>query len=229
MPATDISTSLDLPPDVMLMAMPIDGVRGAMEQLLRANENLTHAVRGMSDKRRAEFVAGRLCAARALSRSGVPAEFPLRADGRLPIWPPGVLGSISHCASMAAAMTATANRYCALGVDVEHLIDPGVAEAIQPEICRRDELEGLEKHTPCQAEAVTLLFSAKEALYKALFPQTGCFKDFHSAELHACGTRSLILKLTCDWTPRWPAGMPVQVNYAWVGQVLVSAVCIPLQ
>jgi len=50
----------------------------------------------MSEKRRVEFVLGRACARRALARLGIH-DFALRNDAdRTPIWPEGVVGSLTH-------------------------------------------------------------------------------------------------------------------------------------
>ncbi|WP_168734328.1 4'-phosphopantetheinyl transferase family protein [Pseudothauera nasutitermitis] len=218
---------LGLPQDVTLSGISIPAVREAMEEPLPPGPALRFALEDMSAKRRTEFAAGRICAARSLRKLGVIAEFPLPVRDRLPVWPSGVLGSISHCATMAVAMTAMKSRYCALGVDVESLIDPGVALEIQPSVCRDGEWIGLENHVPCRARSVTLLFSAKEALYKALYPLTGRFEDFHAAEFCGCEAGALVLRLTHDWTSCWRAGTRIRVRYAWLDRMVVSAAFIP--
>jgi enterobactin synthetase component D len=198
-----------------------------MEKPLSSNAFLQFVPKDMSARRRIEFMAGRICAARSLREMGVGAEFPLPVKDRLPVWPSDVLGSISHCATMAVAMTARKTRYCALGIDVEPLIAPNVALEIQQCICCNEELIGMEKHMPCQVRSLTLLFSAKEALYKALFPLVGQFKDFHAAELCEFDVGSVVLRLTHDWNACWRVGTKIRVRYAWLGLVVVSVVCIP--
>src|SRR4051812_2128234 len=50
-------------------------------------------------KRKREFALGRMCAHRALSALGVPAcGLPMAAD-RSPVWPSGIVGSITHSGS----------------------------------------------------------------------------------------------------------------------------------
>ncbi|MDR1063132.1 MAG: 4'-phosphopantetheinyl transferase superfamily protein [Azoarcus sp.] len=218
---------LDLPQDVTLSGIFIPAVRKAMEERLPPDSALRLALGEMSVKRRTEFVAGRICAARSLRKMGIVAEFPLPMQDRLPAWPSGVLGSISHCATMAVAMTAMKSKYCALGVDVESLIDFDVAPEIQQSVCRDEELSGLERYVPCRARSLTVLFSAKEALYKALFPLIGKFEDFRAAELRTCEAGSLVLRLTHDWAACSRAGTKIRVRYAWLGRVVVSTVFIP--
>lgn len=222
-----ISAMLDLPEDVTLSGISIAVVSEAMETHLSPGTALQLAVTGMGTKRRTEFAAGRLCASGSLHGMGLIAEFPLPVRNRLPVWPSGVVGSISHCNTIAVAMTAPKSRYCALGIDVESLLDPDTAQGIQQYVCRNEELIGLKRHIPCTRRSLTILFSAKEALYKALFPLVGRFKDFHSAELFGCEPGSLMLRLTHDWTSYWRAGTKIKVCYAWLGQEVVSAVYLP--
>jgi enterobactin synthetase component D len=223
----DLSGMLELPRDVTLSSISVSAVREVMERRLLGDLALRFAMGEMSVARRTGFVAGRICAARSLRKMGVVAEFPLPARERLPVWPLGVLGSISHCATMAVAMTAEQSGYCALGVDVESLMAPAIALEIQRNICRDEELVRLERHMPCRARSLTMLFSAKEALYKALFPSVGLFNDFYSAELCRCKDGMLVLRLTHDWNLHWRMGAEINIRYAWFGEVVVSAVCIP--
>ena len=204
--ATDLSERLGLPRDVALSGVLISAVREAMTEPWLSNSSLRLALEGMSAKRRAEFLAGRLCAAGSLREMGIAADFPLPVKDRLPVWPSGVLGSISHCATLAVAITAVKSRYRALGIDVESLMDSATARNIWRSVCGHEVLTGLERCLSCRTRSLTLLFSAKDALYLALFPLTGRFKVFHAAEFRGCEAGAVVLRLTRDWTP-WRAGV----------------------
>jgi 4'-phosphopantetheinyl transferase EntD len=123
-------------------------------------------------KRIQEFAAGRQCARRALAELGRPdVPIPVAPD-RQPLWPPGVVGSITHTAGLCAAVVAESTRLEALGVDTE------LSGAVKPElwqmICVADESAWLSTLAPGErAAAVTLLFSAKEAFYKCQYPLVG--------------------------------------------------------
>lgn len=221
-----ISFKLNLPQDVKLLGISIPEVREAMKKQFPLNPDLELAITDMNAKRRTEFAAGRICADRALRYMGIITRFPLSMRARLPLWPCGVVGSISHCSTMAVAMIASNSRYRALGVDVETIIGSDVASEIQQSICHHDELNRLENFILCRARSLTMLFSAKEALYKALFPLIGKFKDFHSAELCSFNLSSLVLRLTHDWDSRWCAGTKIKIHYTWLGQTVVSAIYI---
>ena len=49
----------------------------------------------MADVRRAEYSSGRRVAREALALLGIK-NFGVAARGRVPMWPPGVVGSITH-------------------------------------------------------------------------------------------------------------------------------------
>ncbi|MEV4420566.1 hypothetical protein AB0L40_11415 [Patulibacter sp. NPDC049589] len=54
------------------------------------------AVRHAVETRRREFVTGRACAHRALAALGVPVVPIMSGPNREPLWPEGVVGSITH-------------------------------------------------------------------------------------------------------------------------------------
>lgn len=220
---------LELSPDIKLSGLALSTGRAATSErhAIPVNSTLLTMMEGMSHKRRIEFVAGRLCAFQSLLEMGVVTEFPLPAQNRVPIWPPGLLGSISHCASLAVAMVAPASSFYALGVDVETLISPAVVGDIRGSVGRDDELISLESSISCRARSLTLLFSAKEALYKALYPFACQYKDFHAAEIVACEAKVLVLRLTQDWCGEWCRGTCVKVRYRWLDRKVLTAVCIP--
>ena len=98
------------------------GVAFAIAPLGDAGDDLhpeeRSAVADAIESRRREFAAGRALARRQLARLGVdPGPIPARAD-RTPIWPEGVVGSISHCADLCAVVVARADAFRSLGLDV---------------------------------------------------------------------------------------------------------------
>ncbi len=123
---------------------------------------LPEELRGAVAKRRREFLHGRLCAALALRSAGFPEELPRR--GRAPLWPEGAAGSISHTDTRAIAVVAHGG---ALGVDCEDLMSPEQAAALHGTLINGSEAALRPEGLPFEAY-LTLAFSAKEALYKAL-------------------------------------------------------------
>lgn len=120
-------------------------------------------------KRLQEFAAGRVCARRALAQFGVE-DFPLimTAD-RLPAWPAGMVGNITHTDGYCSAVVASSQSLRSIGIDTE-LIDR-VSARLWPRICTARELARVGTLAPSSAQrAAALLFAAKEAWYKCQYP-----------------------------------------------------------
>jgi 4'-phosphopantetheinyl transferase EntD len=131
----------------------------------------------MSAKRLREFSAGRSCARKALAHLG-HAEVALPVGpGRAPLWPAGLIGSISHTAEIAIAVVARQAQLRSLGIDVES------ADALEPDllelVCGQDERTALAVGELEPGLGAKLIFSAKESVYKCLWPLTGVFLEFH--------------------------------------------------
>jgi 4'-phosphopantetheinyl transferase EntD len=129
------------------------------------------AIATASPKRVREFSAGRACARRLLESYGVE-EFALLSDAdRVPRWPRGLLGSISHKAELCAVVVGSRDSLAAVGIDVER--DGAVQSRVWPRILRPAEAAWLEQRPAAErARLATLVFSAKEATYKCLFPES---------------------------------------------------------
>ncbi len=135
------------------------------------------------ETRRREFVTARRCAREALGKLG-HAPAPIRSGPRRePVWPAGVVGSITHCAGYRAAAVARDTDLAGLGVDAEphDVLPEGVREAVtvagEPDLLRRL------GHDHPTVHWDRLLFSAKESVYKAWYPLTGRWLGFEDAEL----------------------------------------------
>jgi 4'-phosphopantetheinyl transferase EntD len=132
-------------------------------------------------RRRGEFAAGRACARAALARLGLPAVPILPGPRGAPQWPPGVVGTITHCDGYRAAAVAHARDVLTLGLDAEPdgPLPGGVLDAVSVAE-ERDRLPGLAAAAP-QVPWDRLLFCAKEAVYKAWFPLAGRWLGFEEA------------------------------------------------
>jgi 4'-phosphopantetheinyl transferase EntD len=121
-------------------------------------------VAAAGEKRRRDFALGRFCAHAALAQLGQPQEL-IGSDARgAPIWPPGICGSITHTSGYAAALVAVHDRFAGIGVDAEPV--GGVTENLWPRLFNENERAALTRRKD-RAIAATLLFSAKEACFKA--------------------------------------------------------------
>jgi enterobactin synthetase component D / holo-[acyl-carrier protein] synthase len=134
-------------------------------------------------KRRGEFTTGRACARAALAKLGLPPAPIPPGPRRAPQWPPGVAGSITHCAGYRAAAVGLVRDVASVGVDAEpnDALPDGVLDHISL-AQERDRLPRLAAAAPgvCFDR---LLFCAKESVYKAWFPLTGRWLGFEQAEI----------------------------------------------
>ena len=154
-------------PEVAVAVEPVDSDTGLIGEEIAAIEKAI-------PKRRAEFAAGRRAARRALSTFGLASAIPAGAD-RAPLWPQGYAGAITHDNGLAAAIVARADVFAGLGVDLAEAT-PFPENLRTKVLITKDEraLNGMD------ARAV---FSAKEALYKALSPQVQTFFGFEAATI----------------------------------------------
>ena len=137
-----------------------------------------------SDKRRREFTAGRECARIALGKLGVPPAAILIGERGAPRWPPGIVGSITHCEGYRAAAVAHASEVAAIGLDAEP--DAPLPKGVLDVISLPAERARLAAREPGEWPAVhgdRLLFSAKESVYKAWYPLTGRWLGFEHADV----------------------------------------------
>jgi len=136
-------------------------------------------VAGSAAKRQRDFTLGRACARAALAQAGVVDAVLLRAENGAALWPPGFVGSITHTTGYAAALVA---RDCSgVGIDAEQI--GGVTEALASRLFGDQERAWLDGLSPASRPlAMALLFSAKEAAFKASSAPAGTalvFCDLH--------------------------------------------------
>jgi len=124
--------------------------------------------------RRDEYARGRQCARTALAAFGIQGFAVKAGICREPVWPDGLVGSITHCEGYCAAAVAHADCFAGLGIDCEphRPLPAGVCRSIY----RDEELRDLTTDgTVCWDKVI---FSAKEAAFKAVFPITRNWIDF---------------------------------------------------
>ncbi|MBI9114198.1 4'-phosphopantetheinyl transferase family protein [Sanguibacter suaedae] len=121
--------------------------------------------------RRFQSLLARDCARTALARIGVrPVAIPRGPTGA-PVWPDGVVGSLTHTTGLQAAVVGPRSVYAGLGIDVEpcHRLRPGVARTFAAPVELAGAAEVLGDAGPLA------VFCAKEAAFKAWFPSTGAW------------------------------------------------------
>lgn len=147
------------------------------EALLPEEEQLVAKAVG---RRRSEFTTVRTCARIALAELGVAPGPLLSGPKREPLWPAGIVGSITHCDGYRAVAVARVAHVVSIGIDAEphSALPDGILDRVtRPE--ERAHLGGL----PAGVHWDRLLFSAKESVYKTWFPLAGRWLGFEDATI----------------------------------------------
>ncbi|HEX6751378.1 MAG TPA: 4'-phosphopantetheinyl transferase superfamily protein [Longimicrobium sp.] len=167
-----------------------------------------------------EFSTGRRCARAALSALGLPHRaIPVGAN-REPVWAKGYVGTISHSREICLAVAARTDDVPALGADLDSI------EPLSPElrglICTVEELRAAPAWSGGGIDPYKVIFSAKEALYKALYPHARRFIDFLEVgiRLDVAVGRWRVASLPADL--RGWAAMPVEGRFLVVDRDLVT-------
>lgn len=154
---------------------------------------------------------------------------------RYPRWPESISGSISHKKGRVIIAVAASKEVRSLGVDIEVLMETEQAERVATRILTPDEL--LHVHPSHIAKTVSLIFSAKESLYKALYPDVKRYIDFQGAEIVdktafnpdtivSATTLKFKMRLTKKWSDRLPKGSEYTVNALYMDGAWMTAVQI---
>ena len=181
-----------------------------------------------SQKRRAEFTMGRIFAHVALSRFGLEYEPILRnPETREPCWPNSVRGSITHSAGFAAVAVGLKKEIKGVGIDLESF-SRSVDFKIRRHVCVDSELEWLESLPTKQANrALRIIFSAKESIFKCIYPGTKTYLTFKDAAVTINETEknfSFIIFKSCSSIIQ--QGFTHHGQYSQIDKMLLTSVYI---
>ncbi|MFI5003526.1 MAG: 4'-phosphopantetheinyl transferase [Solirubrobacterales bacterium] len=181
------------------------------------------------EKRRREFITARACARRALERLGVAPCAIANGERGQPLWPQGVVGSITHCAGYRACAVARETQVVGVGIDAEpHAPLP---EGVLGEIARAEERPRLARLAGAEPAVHwdRLLFCAKEAVYKVWFPLAACWLGFEDATLTIDPVgRAFRARLLKPW-PSPAAALPEILEGRWLVRegLVLAAIALP--
>ncbi|MFN8082204.1 MAG: 4'-phosphopantetheinyl transferase superfamily protein [Kineosporiaceae bacterium] len=154
---------------------------GELDEPLFAVEEA--AVARVAPIRHREFRSVRGCARLALARLGFPRPPMVPGERGAPTWPPGIVGSMTHCPGYRAAAVARDTELAGLGIDAEE--DAPLPEGVLELVTlpgERERLASLARHHP-DLPWGRLVFSAKESVYKAWFPLARCWLAFEDVDV----------------------------------------------
>ena len=215
-------------PDTLLLSTRFDPLLLSADDFPNSAIEPPASIQRSVAKRQAEFLAGRICARAALHQLDGQTCVPAIGDDRAPVWPAHVSGSITHSTGRAAAIVARKHHWQGLGMDLENLLDPERAERLAGEILTPPEL--LRMAATAQddrALLVTLTFSVKESLFKALYPivrQRFYFE--HAQVLEWTHSGQVRLQLLTDLSAEWRHGSELSAQFGVKDGQLLSVVGI---
>lgn len=171
-------------------------------------------------KRQAEYLASRLLLRQLQQQLGLRLAQILPGADRSPCWPADQQGSVSHSGDrvlvgLGNAGSSTSKSTLRLGVDLEQWLTAAQCAELAPAILSADELRWcqFENSSFSLPQLLTLIFAAKEALYKALYPDCRQIMEFSAARIVALTASQILLQLTQDWSAGWRSGTEIWLDY----------------
>ena len=176
------------------------------------------AVESFHPNRKNEFLLGRVCAYQCykkLTQSEL-LSLPINKD-RSPDWPSNVVGTISHNQYWVGAATAFEKDLMGIGMDFEVM---GRTKIVLSKYIRSN--RDIKSHPLLtDEELLTVIFSCKESLYKALNPIVKIYFGFEDAALIDVDLikGTFLIELLKDLGPKFG---PKSIN-SFVGRIDVSS------
>jgi enterobactin synthetase component D / holo-[acyl-carrier protein] synthase len=160
--------------------------------------------------RRLHYAAGRYCASRAIEALDPPARSGIvdRGVAGEPIWPAGIVGSITHSGAFVSAAVAHGKDAAGIGIDTQELLTSERMVHVMPTILSASEVQRATESALGPSLWTTLAFCAKEALFKCLYPVVGMRFYYAAAEVTSIdtGDRTFTIALTETLRPGFEAG-----------------------
>jgi len=159
-----------------------------IEELLPNEKLLTT---NFAEKRIKDFSTGRYCARKAMEHIGYESSEILMGANKQPVWPNGLVGSISHTVALTGAIVGFSSQIKAIGLDIENI--GKINSDMWPLLYTENEQIFLNSLPPGQVSVyTTLFFSFKESFYKMQYPLTNTFLEFNDVEISGLGDQFTI-------------------------------------
>ena len=176
-----------------------------------------------------EYRGGRHCARAALARLGAKGVSVLRAEDRSPVWPTGFVGSITHTRSgeqgFCAAAVARSTDARGVGIDAE--LDEPLEEKLWDRILVASELAFIDAAPETERGYLgKLVFSAKEATYKAQYAVTGQYLEFEDVRVELDPSRRAFAAALARDAGAFEAGFTFHGRYARRDGLIATGVLI---
>jgi len=178
-------------------------------------------------KKKAHFLGGRYCAHQALSMmkrkdSDAPENYeneqndlvPIqKSEQGAPIWPEGVIGSITHTENFIGAVVESSEKLRGIGIDTEKILGPQSVVMVESLVATEEEKRKSLSFDPF--EYFTLIYSAKESIFKCLNPIIQKYIEFHDVTIeNVCfDSQVFTFKLLKDLNEEFREGMSFEGSF----------------
>ncbi len=150
-------------------------------------------------KRQKEFLAGRYCIFEAAKTFNINLSVLAMSTKGAPIWPKELVGSISHTKGFVIGVVGLKKHFKSIGIDTEEIIGEPKYPVIEKNILTSSDYQFINNHkNQSKNELYTLIFSAKEALFKLIHPLTQNYFGFQEAHIVDINLEEKTFKICLD-------------------------------
>ena len=178
--------------------------------------------------RKAEFLAGRMLAKRLLYDLGSEETLVIVNKDRSPTWPIGFLGSISHCRHKIICVGRRSKSSHGIGIDIENIIDIDTYSSIKNQIIDSQENELISRLLLPKLLLATIIFSSKESIFKALYPDVRKYFGFDAVRAIKLDISNslVVFKLTKSLNNKFREGFIIKSKFVFTNNEVVTLVDI---
>ena len=174
------------------------------------------------DKRKKEYLKSRELAHSLFSEIGISDFILLNDDKRAPIWPSGIVGSISH--SSGFAIVAISKDHKSIGIDLEKIMSDERSEKLKDQFLTEEEIKINQLDFNLFS---TIVFSAKESLFKLIYPLCREYFGFHSAKIREITDSGFSIELKSQSTSVSKFNGLYQGKWQKLDDIILTSLVIP--
>ena len=197
---------------------------GALSDLLPEEQAILPTP--VSPLRERQFVWGRLAAQQCLRELGFEGSPVKKGEHREPLWPEGIVGSISHTNTRGGAACAHLRDFRTLGYDLQEVRE--ISSNVLLRIASEGERCWIEEREEDAKFRANLLFSVKESIYKALFPLCRKYIGFAEAEvLSVSADGEIVVAISSALARECSTGERLSLRYSFGDGTISTLLTIP--
>ena len=180
-------------------------------------------------KRQLDFLSGRTASQYALNKISDDLKIcnSLSATG-IPVFPNHIVGSISHTKEYVIALLGLKTDFLSIGCDIETIVPLNRANKLKHKILTETDLKILNQAQSDKSfnEIFSAVFSAKEAIYKCVFPLYKKFFGFHDFHLTNINTEQLTFTTTNESVQKYLHQSQIIIHYTNINTHTILTYCV---